>query len=173
MHRTLLGNSILICQAIKAIRRVARIGIPVCILMPIWSTDPALADSATIYRCTQPDGTVVFSDKPCGPNATERSVEAPSAGSGSEENLKSEAVLAKQYDEEQKAKREAEARARAQQPPPEPPQPAQEPETIYVPSYVTPLYPPRPPHHWPYPRPPKPKPKSPEPSPPMMIKPGQ
>jgi len=167
MCRTLLGST---AHIRKAIRLIARIGIPACFLL-LSGTGVALADSATIYRCTQPDGTKVFSDKPCGPNATERSVEAPSAGTGSEENLKSEAELAKQYDEEQKARREAEARARAQQPPPAPPQPVQEPETVYVPSYITPLYPPRTPKTWPRPRPPEPKP---EPSsPPMTIQPGQ
>lgn len=171
MHRTHLSSTILIRPAIKAIRQITRFGIPACFLLSMWSTAPALADSTTIYRCTQPDGTTVFSDKPCGPNATERSVEAPSAGTGSEENLKSEAELAKQYDEEQRARREAEARARAQQPPPTPPQPVQEPDTIYVPSYITPLYPPRPPKPWPHPKPPEPKPEPSRPT--MIIPPGQ
>lgn len=100
-----------------------------------WSalTGTSPADTATVYRCTKPDGSVILSGTPCGPDAKKLTVEAPSAGTGSEASLRSQEELARQYDAEQRARLEAEARARALRPRPAPaPQQAPPDRNIYL-----------------------------------------
>jgi len=93
---------------------------------------PVLADTATVYRCTKPDGSVILSGTPCGPDAKKLTIEAPSAGTGSEESIRSQAELARQYDAEQRARRKADARARALRPRPAPPRQAPPNRSIYL-----------------------------------------
>ena len=77
---------------------------------------PLQADQATVYQCKQPDGTVVFSGKPCGPDAKQLTIEAPSAGSGGEEAMQGIRDMARQYDARMAQQRRDEARARQHQP---------------------------------------------------------
>lgn len=102
------------------------------LLTTVLSLD-ASADTATVYQCTQPDGTVVFSGEPCGPDAKRLTIDAPSAGTGSESTMKGIEQMAHEYDEQQRLKAEAAARARATPPPVIEIVPQDQP--VYVPSY--------------------------------------
>lgn len=69
----------------------------------------AHAEQATVYQCKDKNGVTVFSGTPCGVNAEERVIEAPNAGTGSDQQgIKS---LAKQYDKRQEQDRKAAEKA--------------------------------------------------------------
>jgi len=114
-----------------------RLAIPaVAALLVVGFAQAVLADKATVYQCTQPDGTVVFSGKPCGPDAKKLTIDAPSAGTGSEEAMKGIEEMARQYDEQQRQEREAAARARALRQQSRQGESAPQDRTIYMPSYL-------------------------------------
>lgn len=73
----------------------------------------ALAAETTVYRCTQPDGSVVFSDQPCNGDMETQVIQSADPGAGGEEAREGIARLAREYDERKAAERAAEENRRA------------------------------------------------------------
>ena len=71
------------------------------------------AAETTVYRCTQPDGTVVFSDEPCEGEMRRQVIRSADPGTGSEAAREGIAELAREYDERKAAERAAEEERRA------------------------------------------------------------
>jgi len=70
------------------------------------------AAETTVYRCTQPDGAVVFSDEPCDGEMETQVIRSADPGTGGEAAREGIAELAREYDERKAAEQEAAAEQR-------------------------------------------------------------
>jgi len=80
-----------------------------CLLVPLLIM-PSWLLAMDVFRCLDEQGRVIFSDQPCGPDASRIHIEAAGQGSGARENLESIQRLAENY----RAQRVEEARVRAE-----------------------------------------------------------
>ncbi|MFW5954301.1 MAG: DUF4124 domain-containing protein [Guyparkeria sp.] len=88
------------------------------VLAAVWLVVPATASETTVYKCLQPDGSVVFSDQPCEGEMEVEVIDAPAAGTGGEAAREGIARLAREYDERKEAERLAAEKRAAEAPPP-------------------------------------------------------
>ncbi len=87
-------------------------------LATLWPVAATTASETTVYRCLQPDGSVVFSDQPCEGEMEVQVIEAPPAGTGGEAAREGIARLAREYDERKEAERRAAEKRAAEATPP-------------------------------------------------------
>ncbi|MFO7582433.1 DUF4124 domain-containing protein [Guyparkeria sp.] len=87
-------------------------------LAAAWLALPATASETTVYKCLQPDGSVVFSDQPCEGEMEIQVIDAPAAGTGGEAAREGIARLAREYDERKEAERLAAEKRAAEAAPP-------------------------------------------------------
>jgi len=73
----------------------------------------AIAAETTVYRCTQPDGSVVFSDEPCEGEMQTQVIRSADPGSGGEAARQGIAELARDYDARKAAEEKAAEERRA------------------------------------------------------------
>jgi len=77
----------------------------------------AHASETTVYRCTQPDGSVVFSDEPCEGEMKTQVIRSADSGSGGEAAREGIAELAREYDERKASEEERRAAEAARKQP--------------------------------------------------------